>query len=290
MAAGWSAVQVPGAVIYVRPGQTTLAGHMREMVQSELPRVAQYFGVQSPGPFAIYAYDSYAEFLEATGINPDLRGESRGPTGEIRLYARGDVDSVRRILAHELTHSVLDQRLGLHIGALPTWVNEGLAGHLSEPISPGELPGASRQVHRNGVLSLDELDVAFSSTGSHDAAYLQSRSMVAWLEYRHPGALRRLVDGLANRKSFEDALGDAAQLTPSEWWKQWETNIPAYIYWLNYLSSPVIYAPAAFLVIFVAILRALRKRREAEEEDEVEEPQSGNNEMAHLDEELLEDQ
>lgn len=294
LAAEWTATRVPGAVIFVRPGQDALAGNMATMAKSELPRLAKTIGVAAPGPFPIFAYTSYTDFLQATGVDPYLLGISVSPSGKILLDARGDTLSVRRTLAHELTHSLLDQRLGNHIGELPTWVNEGIAGFLADPESPSELPAVSQLVHGSGVLTLDELATAFASRSARDAAYLQSRSMSAWLEYRHPGALRRVIDGLANGESFETALDHAAQLTPEAWWQQWKESIPAYMYWLTLLGSPVIFAPVALLVVILAILR-LRRKQEAmveETEDEaqgVEVSRVGKNDGVHADDPLLED-
>ncbi len=288
LATEWSAYPVPGAIIYVHPGQSTLARNIGDMVGAKLPGLAQFIGVRTPGPFPIYAYTDHIDFMRVTGINPDLLGVSMSPSGEILLDARGDVDSVGKTLAHELTHSLLNQRLGVHIGNLPIWVNEGIACHLSDPLTPQELPAVSAQIHRDGILTLDQLEIAFSTFSSRDAAYLQSRSMIAWLEYRHPGALRKMIDYLARGKTFETALYYAAHLTPDTWWQDWEEGVPAYFFWLNLLSSPAAYAPMAFLVILAAILRALRKRRDREEteEEDTKPVKSG----SPLDDDLLEDQ
>ncbi len=294
LAARWNASTVPGAIIYVRPGETVLARNIAAMVHSELPRLASITGVASPGPFPVYAFSSFSEFLRATGINPDLRGVSMSPSGEILLDARGDIDEVQKTLAHELTHSLLNQRLGVNLSELPRWVNEGIACHLSDPLTRQELPAVTREIHQTGLLTLEQLGNSFTShaTRDTDAAYLQSRSMIAWLDYHHPGALRRLIDHLAAGEPFDTALTHAAGLTSESWWQQWEEGIPAYVFWLPLLSSPAIYAPMALLVIIAAIARAIRKRRrEGEEEEAVEKQHSAAvPSPAALRDDLLDDQ
>jgi len=267
-AARWAPHRLGGVIVFTHPGEERLAAEIGAMTARELPRVAAALGLPAATPFPIYAYADYGEFLHDTGIDPYLQGESSSPSGTIKLDTHGgvNVETVRRTLAHELTHSLLDQRLGERIGWLPTWVNEGLAVYLSDPLTPAQASATADLIHRNGVLSLDELNTAFTSGSAREAAYLQSCSMVAWLDYHHPGALRRLLDGIAGGSSFADALQAASGLTPDAWWRQWQHSVPAIAYWMVMLGSPVWYAPLALLLMIVAIIRILRRRAETEEQ------------------------
>jgi len=273
-----------GTVIYARSGQEQTARNLLAEMREELPRIAGKLGVTAVTPFPIYAYTSRAEFYRDAGRQPDLLGQSRWPGGEIYLDASGSMGPTRRVLAHELTHSLLDQRLGLHIVSLPTWVNEGIAGHLSDPVSRSQLAGVSRIIHRDGVLSLSELEHAFPAGQYRDAAYLQSRSMIAWLEWKHPGAVRRLVDELAAGQYFDEALKVAAGLTVEDWLAGWQQNVPALLIWLTYLASPVVYAPLALILAWVALRRLLRKR--VDEMDEDENDGGGESDNRHTEERL----
>ena len=267
-AATWVGYLAGGVVLYVRPGQERLAKQLVPMTEQELSRIAGELDIPRIRPFPIYAYASGVEFLRDTGKQPDLLGQSQSPGGEIHIDVSGTQWSPRQVLAHELTHSLLDQRLGPYIARLPDWVNEGIAGHLSAPVEPDQLEGVSHLIHRDGVLSLDELDEAFPSGPFRDAAYLQSRSMIAWLEWKHPGAVRRLTAALATGQSFSQALRKAAGLTPEAWLSGWRQNVPAIFYWLTFFASPAVYSPLAAILVFAIIRRYLRKRAEAKEEEE----------------------
>jgi len=286
-AADWVGYPAGGAVVYVRPGQERLARTLTAEVREETTRLAGALGVTTVREFPIYAYTSRVEFIRDTGRQPDLLGESLSPSGEIRLDASGSLGPVRQVLAHELTHSLLDQRLGFHISELPTWVNEGIAGHLSDPVSPSQLAGVSHMIHRDGVLSLDELEGAFPTGPFRDAAYLQSRSMIAWLEWKYPGAVRRMVDTLAAGQTFPDALHAAAGLTARAWLDKWQQSIPTILLWLTFLASPVVYTPLAVLLIWAVLRRILRNKAEEADEDEngdetVEAPQPTGEELPPL--------
>jgi len=279
-AAEWMTVREHGVILHVRPDEDAQARRLTGMIRDELPRVARALELPAIRPIKLYAYASRVEFLRATGIQPHLLGQSWSPSGDILLDVSGDDVQTRTTLAHELTHSLLGQKLGMYESELPRWVNEGIAGHLSSPVSPDETEGTARLMHRDGVLSLKEMDTAFARGGAlQDAAYLQARSMVAWLEYQHPGALLKLLEAMAAGTNFDDALQQAAGLTAARWLDDWRHNIPAIVYWLTFLASPVIYSPLALILAWLALRHMLRKR-EAEVEDEEEDD----------DEEMLEEE
>lgn len=276
-ASAWVGLTVPGATVYTHRGQESLARRIASLTTATLPRLGSRLGNPSPATIPIYVYTNRGEFLQDSGLTPFLEGISYSPGGLIRIDAADQPQGLPRTLAHELTHSLLGQRLGNHLGNLPIWVNEGIAGHLSDPVSPSELPGVSQLIHRNGVLSLDEMEHAFLARSGTDAAYLQSRSMIAWLEYRHPDSLRQLLSALAAGDAFDDALQTSTGLSQQDWLLQWQADVPRWLQWLSLLSSPVLYAPLALLLVVIAVLRLRRRIAEdveetAQEEETADEP------------------
>ncbi len=269
-AATWIAHPAGKTIVYTHPGETALAAEVNRFAADAMPRLESALAM-TPTPVTVYAYANRGEFERDTGDAPRLLGVSEQPYGVVRLDATGRRSDVPSVLAHELTHSLLAQRLGDFQGNLPTWVNEGIAGHLSEPVSSSELQGISRLIHRDGVLTLDELHDGFTTGPFRDAAYLQSRSMIAWLVLHYPGVLPRLLDALARGADFDSALVNLTGLHVVDWWQHWQADVPALLYWITILSSPVTYAPVALLVMVLALLRAWRKRREQREQENDEE-------------------
>ena len=273
-AAPWVGQRLGGVTVFVHPGQERLAAEIGARAAVEVPRVAGALGVAHPTPIPIYVYASDTEFLRDNGLDIELLGISLPPTGTIRIVVTDNRELFERTLAHECTHSLIGQRLGMFAGLLPLWVNEGLAGYLSDPVSAAEMPQVAHLVHRDGVLTLDELAVGFDRAGTREAAYLQSRSMIGWLDYHYPGAIPRILAVLATGQPFPTALRKVTGLTPADWLQQWQAGIPAILYWLTLLGSPIWYAPLALIVMIVAIIRILRKRAAANaEDDEDEEPE-----------------
>jgi hypothetical protein len=266
--AAWQRTPAAGMTLYVPAGKARLAARLTTMIVRDLPRLTKAVGVAKADNFAIYAYTDLRAFHRDTQADPFTLGLSYAPGGTIRLDATQAPADLRETLAHELTHSLIAQRLGNNDGALPDWVNEGIAGQLSEPVSRTALPQVSRLIHRDGVLGLDELEDAFPRGRFRDAAYLQSRSMTAWLEYRYPGIIAALLGCIADGASFDGALLTCTGLTANDWVDSWVQSVPEYLFWLNLASSPVIYAPVAILLVIIVTIRTIRrKKREAEEEE-----------------------
>lgn len=291
LALSWETSPGRVVVVSVHPGEESVARLVESLAESDVPRIAATLGVALPGPFEVYAYTDGAEFMTDAGRNPYLRGVSYRPSGAIRVNATTTVNELRRTLAHELTHSLLNQLLGDHISILPLWVDEGIAGHCSDPIAPENLQAAAQQMHQQGVLTLYEMEHGFGDDHNNNAAYLQSRAMIAWLEYNHPGALRKLLARMADGEYFPAALQATTGLTAEEWLKRWQQGIPFWINLIPILNSPVIFAPFAILVVIIVILR--ERKRKAEEEAEAmleEEPGELTDEEDDPEDDLLEDE
>ncbi len=263
----WETYKSTTVNVSVHPGQEDVARLVASLAENDVPRIAAILGVAQPGPFEVYAYTDAVEFMTDAGHNPYLRGVSYRPSGAIRVNATATVAELRRTLAHELTHSLLNQLLGDHISLLPLWVDEGIAGHCSDPIDPGNLGAAAQQMHQQGVLSLNELEHGFENDTNRDAAYLQSRAMIAWLENNYPGALRKILARMVDGEYFPSALKATTSLTPEVWLKRWAQGVPFWMSLIYLMGSPVIFAPFAILVVVVVILRE-RKRRAEEDAEE----------------------
>jgi hypothetical protein len=268
--AGWSRHDGIGVSVFIPDGHESLGADMAQWGSADLTRIATALAVARPGPFPVYAYTDRVAFLRDTERDPYLAGVSYRPSGAIRVDATLAPNELRNTLAHELTHSLIGQKLGDAAGALPTWVDEGIAGHYAQPLTSAERRVAA-QLTIQGPLSLDELESAFASGPDRGAAYVQTRAMAAWLEDQRSGALRDLLTAIAGGESFEKALMRTTGLTPQSWLDKWRTAIPWYLTWLTLSFSPVLFAPLALLVVLVVLIRAHRRRAEERAAAEAEE-------------------
>ncbi|MHB9134241.1 MAG: peptidase MA family metallohydrolase [Armatimonadota bacterium] len=223
----WVGYRTTGAVIYVHPGQQELAGQVTGMVREELPRLAHAVGVAHPGPFPIYVYADHQEYQRNTHMPPFVQGVSQSPTGKISLTVGMFAWDTRRVVAHEMTHSLINQKLHRKIRSIPVWVNEGMADYLSVPpmwtqaaqwIALPFIPDRSTP--------LSQLSNAFAHGDQLrcQAAYRESRLLVAWLETRHPGAMKKALDGVAKGRNFSAEITRITGVTPTAWYAGWHLD------------------------------------------------------------------
>lgn len=283
----WLPYTAGGVRVFVHPREATLATRIGEMAAGDLPRIAAAVGVTHPSVIDVYAYRSAIEFQRDTQDSPFTVGVSYSPDGTIRLDASRHDSGVRQTLAHELTHSLITQRLGSYGAELPTWVNEGIAGLHSDPMSRDDYFRVAMLTHRDGVFSIDMLERAFTTHEHNDVAYLQTRSMVSWLEAHYPGSIRSLLARIADGDSFADALHAVSGLTANSWLSQWMASVPDYLYWIMLLNSPVVYAPAALILVLLVAIRLRRRRALADNTPPTPSPKNdrGPNVQWHLPEE-----
>lgn len=275
--------ELPIAAMH-HPGDVKSARVMINIANDETVRIAKYLQMNTMSSIRIILFSSKGEFMAANKPDIGLMGVSYG-ANTIHILYTDDFNSNKSVLAHELTHSLLAQKLGNKRDSLPTWLNEGIAGYLSDPIAPTALKDVSELIGGTGVLTVEQMADAFDNRkGNVNAAYVQARSMTAWMEYSHPGALIKVITKISAGADFNTALKQETGLSINSWWFWWKSNVPAIEYFINFLNSPAAFAPLAFLVVIVALIRKLRKRKEDEEEDDE------NREEGKLEERKFEDE
>jgi hypothetical protein len=258
--------QLPLAVKY-HHGEEKSARVIINIANEETLRIAKYLKMNTMSGIIIISFSSKGEFMAANKPDIGLMGVSHGPNTIHILYSE-DYNINKSILAHELTHSLLAQKLGNNRDSLPSWLNEGIAGYLSDPVAPTALKDISELIGGTGVLTVNQMEDAFDNGSVNiNAAYIQARSMTAWIEYNHPEALIKILTKISAGSSFSTALKEETSLTVNSWWFWWKSNIPPIEYFLIFLNSPAAFAPLALLVVIAVIMRKLHKKKEEEEEE-----------------------
>lgn len=268
--ADWVEYKFPIAKIYLHPGGATKAREIATMTENESARIAHFLQLKSLSPLIIYCYTNRVDFMREVGPNVNLLGVSYRPSGIIRLDVSDTMQGTRHILAHEITHTILTQKLGLYSGNLPIWANEGIAGLLAEPLDKLQLRGVARSSHLSGQLTIAGMESSFrGKDNTNDIAYQQSRSMMAWLEWRYPGSVARLIDEISRGYAFSAALSNTCDISEERWLHDWQKGIPSYYWLFNILASPVLFAPLGILLALLGIGKIIRSRRSmAEDSDE----------------------
>lgn len=135
-----------------------------------------------------------------------------------------------RVLRHEFVHAVLADELGPKTGAIPTWLNEGLAMQLSGDDWP--------EWNRSGVnlggarlIPLPMLDESWSSLSTEAAglAYAEADSAVHYLlEQFGMNRVQELLKRLKSGQSMASAMEDQLSVSYDQFQRRWtETFRPS---------------------------------------------------------------
>ncbi|HPI78413.1 MAG TPA: peptidase MA family metallohydrolase [bacterium] len=259
-------------------GSRGLEEAVRRDGERALAKAAKFIGHEPTGPFVVYIAADDAEFEEYTG--------GMAPSWAIAVYVHdrravvmraesfaGDSGYFSSVLEHELFHAALGHKFRARPGALPRWLNEGLAVHLSDAWESPEswhkrradLYNAAR---KGAALDFNDLHYGFpSGKFIAELAYAQSHDFVSWLIKRKGEAgIRHLLDGLADGDSVDVALkrvyGDGLEGLSADWLAQ--AAKPAPIVWaMQFFAAfdTYIWTGMALLVIVAGMKVFLGFRR-----------------------------
>jgi Tfp pilus assembly protein PilF len=169
-------------------------------------------------------------FQSATGSPAWADGLFDPMLGRIQVPTQGaltDQAWLTRVLRHEYVHALLHQRMDGRLGAVPTWLNEGLAMQLAGDPWPD-----IDQIARGPVtiIPLNHLEGGWGALPHQAAvvAYLESNSATRYLVDRFGmGKVQEVLSDLARRQSIEAALQGQISTTYEEFQRQWVNELNA---------------------------------------------------------------
>lgn len=238
-----------------------------------LARVTARMGLPVEGRIRLYLAASHEELEQLVGGPESFLIEGRALPSQRAIVMRGKVtqEATYAVLAHELAHIALAQRLDREGVSAPRWLDEGLAGLVADEVTPGE-----RRRHpppaAGGPLPFSALAMAFPREPSQqNLAYAQSRSFVEFLERQMADrGLSRLIQALGDSGSIEEALPAAYGRSLAELEREWAPGFQVSRGRLWALDTGMVIFMAMTVLFVVTMLVRWRRRRarEALEEDE----------------------
>ena len=219
------------------PGAETLAGFAAAALPAAAARVAAWHELAFLAPPMVLVFADQARFARYSLLPPGPVPVAVARENAVHLspaLAEAGKGVVAGILAHELAHLLLHQRLGLRgTGRLPPWFLEGIAveasgGAGAEAASEAEALRALRQGRRfspeeaNGFLEMPRTAAAHGI--SNALFYRQAGLFIRWLRRREP---RRFI-ALLHRIAAGEPLGSAFPMA---------LGMPLVAAWGDFLSS-----------------------------------------------------
>ncbi|MBI4400276.1 MAG: hypothetical protein HY581_01420 [Nitrospirae bacterium] len=189
--------------------------------------IGQRFGYFPSKPVVV-ALHTRETFQTASGSPVWADGLFDPILGRIKIPTKGaltDEAWLTRVLRHEFVHALLHERTGGQLGAVPTWLNEGLAMQLAgDP-----WPDLDRIIQGDvQLMALNVLEGSWMGMPANVAtvAYLEGNSATLYLIDRYGmEKVREIIGLLATGQPIAAAIHDRLFISYDEFQRRWADNL-----------------------------------------------------------------
>jgi len=213
-------------------GDREAAELVQETTSLYYQRICDDFNFSPEQKIPIIVYSSREELNASFGWSASENAMGVYWGGVIRVLAPqvwindSDPEGVRQIfqhsgpMVHEMTHLMLDY---IARGNYPRWFTEGLAQYEEYQVTRFMF-GQQEEIWDRGLYPLKMMDRNFDSLPDQALAYRQSLAAVEYIvaAYGEDG-LHRVINNLAQGRSFHDALLKALGTEPEQFESLWHT-------------------------------------------------------------------
>jgi tetratricopeptide (TPR) repeat protein len=194
-----------------------------EILEEAYRDIGQKFGHFPSKPIMVVLHAK--ESFQSSPGSPVWADGLYDPTlGRIQIPTQGattDRKWLATVLRHEYVHALLHDRLGSHVGALPTWLNEGLAMQLAGDAWPDLDEALHSEMKMLPLTSLEGTWGTFSAEESI-VAYLEANSATHYLIERWGMArVDDLVKSFQLKATVATAFQDKLFISFEQFHRQW---------------------------------------------------------------------
>jgi tetratricopeptide (TPR) repeat protein len=201
----------------------TVWSRVSEILEDAYREIGQKFNYY-PGRPVMVVLHARETFQAATGSPAWADGLFDPVLGRIKVPTQGaltDQAWLTRVLRHEYVHALLHDRVGGRLGAVPTWLNEGLAMQLAGDPWPDLDKVIRGQVTLINLSSLEGPWVGLPANVA-TVAYLEGNSATLYLIDRYGmDKVREIVGQIANGQPIAAAVQDRLAITYEQFQQRW---------------------------------------------------------------------
>ena len=169
-------------------GDSAFGNTLRSAAVSSLERLSKDTGITPDQPIDIYIYGDSQDMRDAVLYEPGWTGGLAYSDYNIVIIgiSPGDVDWGKRTVAHELTHVLVGDFTFSCLGAMPTWLVEGIAVYGEGGPESSGVSNFEKNKAADTLLTFRVLSGGFSEDPDQaDLSYSQSYYMVKYLIDNH---------------------------------------------------------------------------------------------------------
>jgi len=191
-------------------GDQAFAQELLNASETGLARLQSEAGLQPEQPVHLYIYGSTDDLKDAILYEPGWTGGLAYLKHDIVIIgiSQDDIEWGRTAIVHELTHVLVGHLTFSCLGAVPTWLNEGLAVYSEGDLDPASEDQLNEAIRDDQLLTVRSLSGGFSEVPSKaNLSYSQSYSIVKYLvETYGQDKMNLLLISLRDGTTIDDAL------------------------------------------------------------------------------------
>ncbi len=214
--------------ILYRPADEDQARIAQRAATVALDRLQQALDIKLEGRTEIKLCHTQREFNEFVGEEapPWIMGRAFPAQNLVVVKALGP-QRIGKLVAHELSHIVLQRKLDETGAPDPRWLHEGLAKYATEDLPMEDQQILSQAVAARKLLKFDELEKAFAGPVEKvNLAYAQSYTLVRYLTQLNPGeGVGEFLEELGQVGDVERALVRAYHQPVAQLEEQWLAQV-----------------------------------------------------------------
>lgn len=226
----WTTASEGLVEIWYYAGGEAIEADARAAIRAALDILRNSFDAELERPTRLMLYADIAQMRRdlGGGTSPWVGGAAIADLNVTVLHAptvNRDPLDLQAIVAHEITHIVLEHRTHNSFGGLPAWLHEGLAttveAEIKERFPYGDI--MTRLVDENDFVSLRGITGSFPADSRAAVnAYAQSNSLVTYIiETWGRGGIAKLLEAYAGGVSDDEAVRAALGVSLEELDRAW---------------------------------------------------------------------
>jgi hypothetical protein len=215
--------------VLAQPGVEAITQRVVQALPQALKLMQESQGASLDKPFGIYVFASESEYTSRGACPPMSRACAFRGNLSISPRLAAELDTVPAILAHELSHVLLQQRMGMFKATrIPPWFAEGLAvmvsdGGGAEGVGQEEVSQAFK-AGKHFTPDMASLPMTQKTAGHfnlpHRLFYRQAALFVKYLKEQKTAEFDALMGRLHAGMAFQDAFGRSFSQSVEVLWQE----------------------------------------------------------------------
>ncbi len=232
----WQTLEQDLVRVHWYEGDTAFAQAALDVANGAIDRAAELLGTTLPQPVDLFVYATEEAMRSAISPNREnVAGQAHSSIDTMFVWippGQSAAGFAGPLVAHELTHLVMNEATDNPFHGVPRWIDEGVAVYLSEGYNQTWSAPVAAAVRNRTLIPLDGLSALFpSSADEFYLAYGESTAAIDFFTRTYDeetlwALVRSYKNGLSDDDAFIAATGQDVAAFNAAWFASLDLEVP----------------------------------------------------------------